>query len=148
MRPVAATVLTIGYEDRLPDELLRDLQNAGVDVLLDVRELPLSRRRGFSKTRLSELLEAGGVRYEHDKRLGNPRPYRELYWAGDTEAGADAYRGHLHNGSDPALVELAARLRSERICLLCVEHDVERCHRAVIVEALQARLPRLAVRHL
>lgn len=128
--------------------MLAELKTAAVGVLLDVRELPLSRRRGFSKTSLRQALAGVGIRYEHDRRLGNPQPYRDLYRAGEAEAGAAAYRSHLQNGSSTAVLDLAERIRTERVCLLCVEDDPELCHRAVIVEALRERLPDLSVRHL
>jgi uncharacterized protein (DUF488 family) len=145
---VPTTLFTIGYERRNAEAMLAELKSLDVDVVLDVRELPLSRRRGFSKTSLGRALEAGGIRYEHDRRLGNPQPYRDLYRAGEAKAGAAAFRAHLQNGSSAAVLELAERLRSESVCLLCVEDDAEQCHRAVIVETLRERLPRLVVRHL
>jgi uncharacterized protein (DUF488 family) len=142
-----ATVYTVGYEKRTVDDLVRDLRAAGVRTLVDVRELPLSRRRGFSKTKLREALEAGAIAYRHMRPLGNPKPYRELYWAGKVEAGAAAYREHLHGVSGEALRELAGDLDDD-MCLLCVEHDHAVCHRAVIVDALMALRPGLNVTHL
>ena len=48
------------------------LADAGVERLIDVRELPISRRRGFAKTALGEALAAEGVEYLHMRSLGNP----------------------------------------------------------------------------
>jgi|SRR5450830_280166 len=141
-------VFTIGYEGRTPDDLIERLRSADVQRVVDVRELPLSRRRGFSKTALAAALERAGIRYEHVRALGNPKPNRERYKAGDVEGGARVYRAHLHNGSYPALAELADSVEAERICLLCVEESHERCHRAVIAGAIAERLPRVAVVHL
>ena len=39
------------------------------------------------------------MRYAHVRELGNPKPYRDLYKAGEVEAGRKRYRSHLHNGS-------------------------------------------------
>jgi uncharacterized protein (DUF488 family) len=47
------TIWTIGYERASSDALLAALKEAGVQVLMDVRDLPLSRRAGFSKSTLS-----------------------------------------------------------------------------------------------
>jgi uncharacterized protein (DUF488 family) len=135
-------------EGRSPDELIAELIDAGVERLVDVRELPLSRRRGFSKTALSDTLRAAGIEYVHVKALENPKPNRERYWAGDVEGGAAVYRKHLNNGSRSALVELADSLGDDRACLLCFERDHAECHRDVIVEALQELRPALAVSHL
>ncbi|HZT16018.1 MAG TPA: DUF488 domain-containing protein [Gaiellaceae bacterium] len=141
-------LFTIGYEGRTPTTLIERLQEAGVERVVDVRELPLSRRRGFSKSPLGAALERAGIRYKHIRALGNPKPTRDRYKSGDVEGGAREYRAHLHNGSYPALVELADSLASERTCLLCVEEAHERCHRAVIAGAIAERLPRVAIVHL
>lgn len=143
----ARKLFTIGYEGRSLDDLIAELRAAGVRRVVDVRELPLSRRRGFSKTPLAAALDAAGIAYEHVRALGNPRPLRDQYKSGDVAGDSRAYRAHLHNGSYPALVELADSLDSAT-CLLCFEADHNRCHRAVITGALAERLPRLAVAHL
>ena len=140
-------LFTVGYERRSVEEMVEALRDAGVRVLLDVRELPLSRRRGFSKTRLSQAVHDAGLGYEHVRSLGNPKPLRQLYMAGELQRGADAYGRHLRSTSRDALLELASRA-DEGICLLCVEHDHERCHRAVIVDALREVRGDLAVTHL
>jgi hypothetical protein len=102
----------------------------------------------FSKTALGEALRESGIEYIHIKALGNPKPNRERYWAGDVEGGAAIYREHLNTGSRPALVELAESLGEDPACLLCFERDHTECHRDVIVEELQGLHPRLQVSHL
>jgi len=145
---VAPQLFTVGYQGRSLDEMIAELVDAGVERLVDVRELPLSRRRGFSKTALGEALREAGIEYIHVKALGNPKPNRERYWAGDVEGGAAVYRKHLNNGSRSALVELAESLGGDPACLLCFERNHAECHRDVIVEALQELQPGLAVSHL
>jgi uncharacterized protein (DUF488 family) len=142
------TLFTIGYERRSLDELVDELITPSVKRLVDVRELPVSRRRGFSKTALGETLRDAGIDYLHVRALGNPKPNRERYWAGDVEGGAAVYRRHFNNGSRPALVELSESLVDDATCLLCFERDHAACHRDVIVEALQELQPSLAVAHL
>lgn len=141
-------LFTIGYEGRTQDDVIARLKSAGVTRVVDVRELPLSRKRGFSKSPLAEALASAGIRYEHVRALGNPKPYREKYRAGDHEGGAREYRRHLHNGSYPALVELADSIKGDKTCLLCFEEQHDLCHRAVIAGAIAERLPRVAVVHL
>ncbi len=145
---MSAKLFTVGYEGRSLDELVGTLYAAGVERLIDVRELPLSRRRGFSKTALGDTLRESGIEYVHVKALGNPKPNRERYWAGDVEGGAAVYRKHLNNGSRSALVELAESLGDDPACLLCYERDHTECHRDVIVQELQELQPRLKVSHL
>jgi uncharacterized protein (DUF488 family) len=141
-------LFTIGYQGLTPAELVLRLHSAGVQRVVDVRELPLSRRPGFSKSPLSTILKDGGIAYEHVRALGNPKPTRDRYKGGDVDGGAREYRAHLHNGSYPALVELADSLSSQQTCLLCVESSHEECHRAVIAGAVAERLATVSVIHL
>jgi len=143
------TLFTIGYEQhRTAESLIDTLREAGVRRIVDVRELPLSRKRGFSKTALAEALSAASIKYEHVRALGNPKRYRDMYKAGLVREGEERYRAHLHNGSYPALVELGETLEGELTCLLCFESAHEECHRAVIVDALEDHLSELDVIHL
>jgi uncharacterized protein (DUF488 family) len=143
-----APLYTVGYEGLSLPEFLDRLAQAGVSRLVDVRELPLSRRPGFSKTKLAEALGELGIEYVHARPLGNPKSNRERYWAGDVDGGTEVYRRHLHTGSYPALVELANGLDDESTCLMCFERDHEHCHRAVIVESLADLRPDVPVEHL
>jgi uncharacterized protein (DUF488 family) len=140
------TVFTIGYEQHRPPSALIDaLRAAGVTRLVDVRELPLSRRRGFSKTALGAALEEAEIGYEHVRALGNPKPFRELYRSGRASEGAESYRAHLHNGSYGALIALSETIKTTLTCLLCFEAEHDDCHRAVIVDALRERFSKLEV---
>jgi uncharacterized protein (DUF488 family) len=144
------TIYTIGYAGRTPDELVRILLSAGVTAVVDVRELPLSRRKGFSKTALGEVLRDNGIEYQHVKALGTPKVFREMYKKGDVAAGSRGYREHLLGDSMPELLALDESLDDldQRICLLCVENEHDECHRAVIVEELRQLTPELELRAL
>jgi len=148
MSAPTAKLFTIGYEGRSVRELIAQLQAAKVTRVVDVRELPLSRRKGFSKSSLAAALNKAGIAYEHVRELGNPKPLRDRYKSGDVDGGARDYRLHLHNGSRAALVELADSLDGTKTCLLCFEDDHASCHRAVIAGAIAERVPRLALAHL
>lgn len=65
-------LFTIGYEGAALDDFMRILKAAKVDVLLDVRELAMSRRKGFSKTALGGALTDAGIHYRHEKQPGHP----------------------------------------------------------------------------
>ena len=144
---MAPTVFTIGYERRSPDELVRELADAGVTLLADVRELPLSRRHGFSKTALAAVLGTAGIEYAHLRALGNPKPYRDAWKGGDAEAGRAGYRAHL-GASGEAVDALARRVAEGGVCLLCVEHAAADCHRTLLAAALGERLGALDVQNL
>ena len=142
---------TIGYGGRRdPAALLEPLVEAGVERLVDVRQLPLSRRPGFSKRALAAATEEAGLIYLHVRELGTPGPIRALFRTKrDLEEGQRRYREHLE---DPevsiALEGLAADLPRARHALMCVEAEPDGCHRALLAAALVERLPQLNVVHL
>src|SRR5689334_7703139 len=76
MAMARTALFTIGYEGRALDELIAVLAANQIDRVIDVRELPLSRRRGFSKTPLGTALVGAGIEYVHMREAGNP--YRKL----------------------------------------------------------------------
>jgi len=132
----------IGYQGRSVDELIARLRAADIATVLDVRELPWSRKRGFSKRQLSESLELAGIRYVHLRAAGNPRENRQS--ARTTAECLSRYRRHL--ARDPSvldeIIELAAR---EPIALLCYEAAWEDCHRSILVEQIASQCGDLEV---
>jgi uncharacterized protein (DUF488 family) len=132
---------SIGYERyRVNTDFAARLRDAGVECLIDVRQLPISRRRGFAKSALAEAIAGVGVEYVHMRELGNPKPTRDLYKSGRTEEGRAGYEGYLLGEQHAALVKLASRLAERRCALMCVEHDAHVCHRSVIFDALRDEL--------
>ena len=122
---------TVGYEGRSIDEFVSVLTSAGVEVLVDVRERALSRKKGFSKRSLGETLCTAGIRYRHEPLLGNPKENREPFRQGEPEA-RERYLAHLNNGSRSAfdaVVELAAE---SNVALMCFERDHDSCHRSCV----------------
>lgn len=133
----ARELRTIGYEGRSIDSFLADLQAAAVDIVVDVRELPLSRRPGFSKTSLAAQLATVGIEYVHARSLGSPRAVRRrLREDGDYDAFFEAYAQHL-DGQEEALEEVASLVATARICLMCYEAEPERCHRSLLASRLE-----------
>lgn len=133
----ARRLWTIGYEGHSPESITLALRKAKVERVVDVRELPLSRRSGFSKTALAAGLAHAGIAYTHLRALGTPRALRHAYKAeGDVDAFRQAYAEHVAAVPE-ALAELEALARKERCCLLCVEADVDACHRGVLATLLQ-----------
>jgi uncharacterized protein (DUF488 family) len=131
-----AALFTIGYEGKTVAQVVETLLQHGVDVLLDVREVPWSRKRGFSKNPLGREVEAVGITYLHERLFGSPRSVRMTYRAvGDWDAFARAYGEHLQ-GVHQLLLKYAEGLAGRRVCLLCLEADAQRCHRSILAEAL------------
>ena len=130
-------IFTIGYEGAIMDEFLAVLKNAGVERLIDVRALPLSRRPGFSKSPLRAALEEVGIEYVHLKALGTPAEGRSAARAGRHEDLRHIYAGQLELPEaivqSAQMLELAAEKPS---ALLCFERDPAHCHRTLLLDAV------------
>src|SRR3989304_5152229 len=73
---MATELYTIGYEGLSISEFVGLLKKHGIACLIDVRELPISRKAGFSKTPLNDRLLKSNIQYCHIKELGSPREVR------------------------------------------------------------------------
>jgi uncharacterized protein (DUF488 family) len=136
----ASPLFTIGYEGATPERLIGRLKEAGVTTLVDVRELPNSRRPGFSKRALSEALQRAGIGYHHVRALGTPPEGRAAARAGRSAEMRRIFGARLAGTEGQAAVaELAAQAREGRICLLCLEADPARCHRTLVAEAVASQ---------
>ena len=137
---------TGGYEQVSLADFLDTLKAAGVTPLLDVRELPVSRRRGFSQGSLSRALSKAGTDYRHERALGAPRPIRHrLREDGDLKRYFADFRAYLKT-QDKLLDDLAGTLGG-CVALLCFERNPTECRGSVVAAAL-ARRTRHAVEHL
>lgn len=138
-----ARAFSVGYEGRSVEELVALLAEAGVQRIVDVRELPLSRRKGFSKTPLREALATRGIDYVHLRAAGNPFRDKTLV----LEESLARYAAHL-DGHPEILDEVEGALADRPAALLCLERDVKGCHRSVIVDRLLRRDPGRGFTHL
>jgi uncharacterized protein (DUF488 family) len=140
---------TIGYEGRTQSGLVSELRRNGVMRVVDVRELPLSRKPGFSKSALADALTAHGIGYDHRRELGTPEPVRAAYKrTHDFDRLTKQYLAYIgRNGAAvDGLLETAA---AETCCLLCFERDPRQCHRSLLADALVRRGgDRVVLRHL
>ena len=128
---------TVGYEGASLGDFLALLRHEGVEYLIDVRALPLSRRRGFSKSSLATHLKNEGIQYMHLGSLGDPRPGREAARAGRYLEFRRIYLTHLATESAQRALRLLASISAESsACLLCFERDAATCHRSLIADAL------------
>lgn len=129
---------TIGYEGQTLDSFFEQLSSASVRLLVDVRELPLSRKRGFSKRGLASALAEIGIAYAHMPALGCPKPIRDrLKSGGDWQSYAQAFGEHLAK-QDASIDELAQLAGGTTACLLCFEANFNRCHRTLVGRAAVA----------
>ncbi|MGV3707857.1 MAG: DUF488 family protein [Gemmatimonas sp.] len=114
------------------------LTNAGVNLLVDVRAVAMSRRPGFAKSALRANLESAGIRYLHLRQLGTPSDGRVAARAGRHEEMHAIFREQLATeGAQDELQVLADLVRgSQKIALLCFEAEASVCHRAIVADAI------------
>jgi uncharacterized protein (DUF488 family) len=132
-----SAIWTIGYQQATVADVIAALIGARIEVLADVRALPLSRRPGFSKTALAGALAEAGIAYRHFKPLGTPADGRAAARAGRLGDLERIYAGQLELPEAMAAgAELAVLARERRVALLCYERDAHVCHRALLRKAM------------
>jgi uncharacterized protein (DUF488 family) len=140
-------LFTIGYEKRPIEELVELLAEARVDVILDVRDKPVSRKPGFSKRGLAAALAKANIGYVHAGFAGNPKSLRDS--AASPAEALRSYERHLDR--NPAVLaelsDLIAKLHGEgkRACLLCLERDPAECHRGILARRWKGNTARKVV---
>lgn len=129
------SIYTIGYEGASLNDFIETLKLVGVKTLLDVRELPISRRKGFSKNALKEALAAEGIDYRHERALGSPKAIRhELRETWDYDKFFSEFAVHLDQQTE--LLEQLANELTGRVALVCFEKHQDDCHRKPVAEKL------------
>jgi uncharacterized protein (DUF488 family) len=130
-------IFTIGYEATTMAEFLAALHKAGVQRVIDVRALPLSRRPGFSKTPLRAALAEAGIDYVHLKALGTPADGRAAARAGRQEVLERIYADQLELPEAIVQAEQMRELALEKpSALLCYEREPAQCHRSLLLTAV------------
>ena len=133
------TVYTIGHSTRSSDELLDLLEEAGVEVLVDVRRLPGSRRLPqFDSATLRHALSGRGIDYCWIAQLGGRRrglpASRNTGWR---HAAFRAYADHMDTEEfAEGLFELLMLARGRRTAVMCAEVLWWRCHRRLVADLL------------
>ena len=123
-----------------PGEFMALLHGHDVELLVDVRRYPASRRvPQFNSGPLAETLSSGGIAYEHVEELGGRRSP-----VADSPNGAwrnDQFRGYADHMATAAFREALERLIAEerRTAVMCAEARWVNCHRRLIADALTAR---------
>ncbi len=128
---------TIGYEGSVIEDFIETLRQSGVSLLIDVRDFPGSRKKGFSKTRLALHLADAGIGYRHLKGLGDPKPGRDAARAGKMSEFRHIFSAHMETHSAVSDLSEAVELATtENACLLCFEQNHENCHRSIVAERM------------
>ena len=139
---IEQTIYSLGYQLRDLEAFIQELSDAGVNAVLDVREVPWSRKRGFSKRQLSDGLAASGIEYLHARFAGNPKELRRS--APSHAECLRRYEQHLEASPDvlDQLDEMILPLlaQGDRVCLMCYERHPNDCHRSVLLRRWVDRL--------
>ncbi len=135
------SLYTIGYNGFNIDQFVATLQHFDVTFLIDIRERALSRKKGFSKTGLSDQLSAAGIEYENLRLLGSPKDVRRTYQENGNARQFFATLSKLYRTGESAqqinrAVELA---ESQTACLMCCCSDWMHCHRKAVVDEMLLR---------
>jgi uncharacterized protein (DUF488 family) len=128
---------TAGYEGLSVQDFIYRVRAAGIDLVVDVRALPLSRKPGFSKRALDAALDDVHIAYAHLAALGTPKPIRARYKRDHDVTALRRDFGQYLADQEPALADLAALIRGKNACLVCYEADPALCHRSLVAEAVQ-----------
>jgi uncharacterized protein (DUF488 family) len=144
------SLLTAGHGTLSADELARLVGEAGIELVVDVRSFPASRRHPqFRREAMERWLPEAGLAYRWEPRLGGRRSARP-----DSPHGAlrvPAFRGyadHMETGEfGAALDEVFADAEQRRTAVMCAESVWWRCHRRLIADAA-VLLRGAAVEHL
>ncbi len=136
-------IFTLGHSTRSEEDFLEILRHYGIELLVDVRSLPGSRRfPHFNQEVLSQTLQAQGIGYYHAKNLGGRRrtvPGSTLNDAWRNKS-FRAYADYMQEADFEEGVDmLLESARSLTLVLMCAEAVPWRCHRSLIADALLAR---------
>src|SRR3954463_11341354 len=148
------TLATIGVYGFSGETFLAALRDAGVQLLIDVRQ-----RRGVrgseyawaNSQRLQAALADGGIEYRHLKELAPTTELRHLQYAEDARLGVgkrsrvelapqyvERYTREILDHVDLELI-VDAMPDDGAAALFCVERDAEACHRTLIARRIAER---------
>jgi uncharacterized protein (DUF488 family) len=136
------TLFTIGHSTRSIEEFIELLKKHEVQLLVDVRRFPASRRYPhFNQATLTQSLSDAGIRYRHMPGLGGRRPSKpDSVNDGWRNAGFRGYADYMQTEEFwKTLEELMLMGRTSRTAVMCAEAVPWRCHRNLISDALLTR---------
>lgn len=147
----ASELLTVGHGRLDGSQLSALLQQAAVDLVVDIRRFPGSRHNpDVAREPLEARLTEDGISYRWDARLGGrrsapPGPSADPWWQ---VAAFRAYAAHTRTPEfQEGLDALLSALARGRTAVMCSEAVWWRCHRRIVADvvALTTHIP---VRHL
>jgi uncharacterized protein (DUF488 family) len=138
----AETIWTVGHSTRDEDVFIDLLRANGIELLVDVRRYPGSRRLPqFGREALEASLAAAGIGYLWVPDLGGRRrPRRD---SPNTGWRNESFRGYADHLDSPefrrALDQLVQDAAERRTVIMCAEALWWQCHRRLIADVLVSR---------
>ena len=136
---------TVGHSTRSAAALIELLRMHGLDLLIDVRRFPGSRRHPqFNIGHLPGVLAASGIAYHHLEALGGRRKRRlTADESPNTGWTVEGFRSFADYAMTPAfrdaLEDLLNLARHQTAALMCAELLWWQCHRRIIGDYLLVR---------
>jgi uncharacterized protein (DUF488 family) len=133
-------MMTIGHSTLTIEAFLRTLQENGVELLVDVRRYPGSRRYPhFGQQTLLASLRDAGIEPAWREGLGGRRAVRkDSVNTGWRVSSFRGYADYMQTGPFHAEIDWLMG-RVEACAIMCSEAVPWRCHRSLIADALLAR---------
>lgn len=140
--PASPELWTIGHSTRPIEEFVGLLQSHGIQLLVDVRTIPFSRRNPqFHQEALAQSLREAGLQYRHMPELGGRRKTRpDSVNVGWRNAGFRGYADYMQTQEFwDGLEELVNIGQQSPSAVMCAEAVPWRCHRTLIADAMVIR---------
>ena len=137
-----ATLFTIGHSTRSLEELVEALKAHSIEMLVDIRSFPMSRRLPhFNREALEKSLSEVGMQYVWMKDLGGRRK-KLLPESPNVALRNDSFRNYADYMLTPefenAIAELIKVGEQSRTAYMCAERVYFRCHRMLVSDWLVA----------
>ena len=134
-------IYTIGHSTRTQQHFIEMLQSFSIEVLVDIRSYPGSKRYPhFNKENLEINLPGNNIRYVHLKSLGGRRQTNP--GSKNTSWKNVSFRGYADymetNEFKNAIQELEVTAIKQRTAYMCSEAVWWRCHRSLVSDYLKA----------
>jgi uncharacterized protein (DUF488 family) len=135
------TVFTVGHGARPLEAFLELLAHANIELLVDVRTAPGSRKHPhFGRDALAVSLQRAGVDYVWRRELGGWRkPRTDSRHTALRSPGFRGYADHMETGEFRAARDwLLATAAAAPTAVMCAESLWWRCHRRMLADGLLA----------
>jgi len=136
------TIHTIGHSTRAIEDFIALLKGHQIEMLIDVRRWPASRRfPHFHREALSNSLAAAGIEYVWRGDLGGFRkPAADSPNTGWKVGAFRAYADFMLTVEFEDIIEQLEKLAGDkRISVMCAEAVPWRCHRQLLADAFLVR---------